>query len=99
MRPHLLEGRKREERVGELGNVACHKRGLTDWREEAGRAGPGLDMAIFPEYVSPPAFPTRKYVPTLHSPTWMWSRMEKIVAGFSASQVPVPAVFQGVNEI
>ncbi len=47
----MLEGRKREEQVGELGNVACHKRGLTDWREEAGRAGPGLDMAIFPEYV------------------------------------------------
>ncbi len=51
MRPHLLEGRKREERVGELGNVAHHKQGLTDWREEVGRVGPGLDMAIFPKYV------------------------------------------------
>jgi hypothetical protein len=34
---HILEGRKREERVGELGNVACHKRGLTDWRGGRGR--------------------------------------------------------------
>ncbi len=29
---NLLEGRKREEQVGELGNVARHKRGLTPWR-------------------------------------------------------------------
>jgi len=34
----LLEGRKREERVGELQNVACHKQGLTIWRGERGRS-------------------------------------------------------------
>ena len=28
----MLEGRKREEPVGEFGNIARHKRGLTDWR-------------------------------------------------------------------
>ena len=33
MRTHLLEGRKREEWVGELGNMA-HQRGLTHWRGE-----------------------------------------------------------------
>ena len=33
MRTHFLEGRKREEWVGELGNVAHHKQGLTPWRE------------------------------------------------------------------
>src|SRR5712692_3319954 len=33
MRTHRLEGRKREKRVGELRNVAGHKRGLTSWRE------------------------------------------------------------------
>src|SRR5216684_2133308 len=38
-RTHLLEGRKREERVGELGNVACHKRGLTNWSGGRGRSG------------------------------------------------------------
>src|SRR5260370_20676017 len=27
-----MEGRKREERVGELRNVAGHKRGLTNWK-------------------------------------------------------------------
>jgi len=32
-RTHLLEGRKREEQVGELGNMAC-QRGLTHWRGE-----------------------------------------------------------------
>jgi len=36
---HHLEGRKREEQVGELGNVACHKRGLTHWRGGRGRSG------------------------------------------------------------
>ena len=36
MKTHLLEGRKREEQVGELRNVACHK-GLTDWRGGRGR--------------------------------------------------------------
>ncbi len=36
MKTHLLEGRKREEWVGELGNVAHHK-GLTDWRGGRGR--------------------------------------------------------------
>ncbi len=25
-RTHFLEGGKREERVGELGNIACHRR-------------------------------------------------------------------------
>ncbi len=35
----MLEGRKREERVGELGNVARHKQGLTSWREGKGRSG------------------------------------------------------------
>src|SRR5258708_33174278 len=29
---HSLEGRKREERLGELRNVARHKRALTSWR-------------------------------------------------------------------
>jgi hypothetical protein len=38
-RTHPLEGRKREERVGELGNVARHKRGLTRWRGGRGRSG------------------------------------------------------------
>ena len=28
----MLEGRKREELVGEFGNIAHHKQGLTDWR-------------------------------------------------------------------
>jgi hypothetical protein len=35
---HFLEGR-REERVGEFGNVARHKRGLTSWRGERGTRG------------------------------------------------------------
>src|SRR5258708_36844605 len=39
MRTHQLEGRKREERVGELRNMAHHKRGLTSWRGESGRSG------------------------------------------------------------
>src|SRR5713226_4602329 len=39
MRTHQLEGRKREEWVGELQNTACHKRGLTNWREEEGGVG------------------------------------------------------------
>ena len=37
MRTHQLEGRKREERVIELGNMAHHKQQLTCWREERGR--------------------------------------------------------------
>jgi len=36
---HFLEGRKREEWVGELGNMACHKQGLTSWRGGRGRSG------------------------------------------------------------
>src|SRR5260221_472283 len=39
MRTHSLEGRKREERVGELLSMACHKRGLTNWRGGRGRRG------------------------------------------------------------
>jgi len=39
MRTHKLEGRKREEQVGELGNMARHKRGLTNWRGGRGRSG------------------------------------------------------------
>src|SRR5713226_5355466 len=39
MRTHILEGRKREERVGELGNMACHKQRLTSWRGGRGRSG------------------------------------------------------------
>ena len=39
MRTHRLEGRKWEERVGELQNVAGHKRGLTNWRGGRGRSG------------------------------------------------------------
>src|SRR5258707_12481027 len=39
MRTYQLEGRKREERVGELRNVAHHKQGLTSWRGESGRSG------------------------------------------------------------
>src|SRR5712692_6619098 len=39
MRTHQLEGRKKEEQVGELRNVAHHKRGLTSWRGESGRSG------------------------------------------------------------
>src|SRR5258708_31810566 len=38
-RTHQLEGRKREERVGELRNVACHKQGLTNWRGGRGKGG------------------------------------------------------------
>ncbi len=38
MRTHFLEGRKREEWVGELGNVAHHKQGLTPWRGGRGRS-------------------------------------------------------------
>src|SRR5258708_38214322 len=38
MRTHSLEGRKREKWVGELRNVAHHKRGLTSWRGESGRS-------------------------------------------------------------
>jgi hypothetical protein len=41
-RTHQLEGRKREERVGELRNVAQnvarHKQGLTCWRGGRGRS-------------------------------------------------------------
>ena len=36
---HLLEGRKREKRVGELRNVAHCKQGLTSWRGGRGRNG------------------------------------------------------------
>ena len=39
MKTHILEGRKREEWVGELGSVARHKRGLTNWRGGRGRSG------------------------------------------------------------
>src|SRR5260370_17270548 len=39
IRTHQLEGRKREERVGELRSMAHHKRGLTRWREGRGRSG------------------------------------------------------------
>src|SRR5260370_40248910 len=39
MRTHLLEGRKREEWVGELRNVAGHKRGLTNWKGGRRRSG------------------------------------------------------------
>jgi hypothetical protein len=38
-RTHILEGRKREERVSELGYVAGHKEGLTRWRGGRGRSG------------------------------------------------------------
>src|SRR5260221_13574857 len=34
-----MEGRKREERVGELRNVAGQKRGITNWRGGRGRSG------------------------------------------------------------
>src|SRR5258707_1189376 len=37
-RTHELEGRKREEWVGEPGNMAHHKRGLTNWRGGRGRS-------------------------------------------------------------
>ena len=39
MTTHLLEGRKREEQVGKLGDVAQHKQGLTNWRGGRGRSG------------------------------------------------------------
>src|SRR5260370_33515152 len=39
MRTQQLGGRKREEWVGELRNVAGHKRGLTNWRGGRGRSG------------------------------------------------------------
>src|SRR5229473_3006553 len=39
MRTHFLEGRKREEWVGKLGNMARYKRGLTNWRGGRGRSG------------------------------------------------------------
>ncbi len=38
MRTHQLEGRKREEWVGELRNMARHKQGLTNWRGERGKS-------------------------------------------------------------
>ena len=38
-RTHFLEGMKKKERVGELGNMARHKRGLTNWRGGRGRSG------------------------------------------------------------
>jgi hypothetical protein len=38
-RTYFLEGRKREERVGKLENVACPKRRLTIWRGGRGRHG------------------------------------------------------------
>jgi len=38
MRTHELEGRKREEWVGEPGNMARHKQGLTNWRGGRGRS-------------------------------------------------------------
>src|SRR5258708_21011506 len=34
-----MEGRKREQRVSELRNVAGHKRGLRNWRGGRGRSG------------------------------------------------------------
>src|SRR5712692_5518403 len=36
---HELEGRKREEWVGKVRNVARHKRALTCWRGGRGRSG------------------------------------------------------------
>src|SRR5258708_38100635 len=39
MGTHRMEGRKREEQVGELRSVACHKQGLTHWRGGRGRSG------------------------------------------------------------
>src|SRR5260221_553722 len=39
MRTYQLGGRKREEQVGELRNMAGHKRGLTNWRGGRGRSG------------------------------------------------------------
>src|SRR5260370_37762855 len=39
MSTRRVEGRKREERVGELRNLARHKRALTDWRGGRGRSG------------------------------------------------------------
>ena len=45
MRTHQLEGRKREEWVDKLGNVTCHKQGLTNWRGGRGRSMLGsLDL-------------------------------------------------------
>src|SRR5258708_37165246 len=41
MRTHELEGRKREEWVGEPGNMARHKQGLTNWKGGRGRSGLG----------------------------------------------------------
>ena len=38
MRTHCLEERKREEWVGKLGNMACYKQGLTNWRGGRGRS-------------------------------------------------------------
>src|SRR5258708_14612794 len=53
---HFLEGRKREERLGELRNVARHKRALTNWRGGTGRSG--LDnLESWPR-------------PNEHTPTW-----------------------------
>src|SRR5260370_8458101 len=39
MRTHQLEGRKREEWLGELRNMAHHKQGLTDWKGGRERSG------------------------------------------------------------
>jgi hypothetical protein len=38
MTTHLLEGRNREEQVGQLGDMAQHKQGLTSWRGGRGRS-------------------------------------------------------------
>jgi len=38
MSTHQPEGRKREEWVGELRNMAHHKQGLTHWRGGRGRS-------------------------------------------------------------
>ena len=39
MRTYQLEGRQREEQVGELGNMAHHEQGLTFWKEGRERSG------------------------------------------------------------
>src|SRR5258708_36254634 len=39
MSHNTLEGRKREELVGERRNVERHKRALTNWRGRRGRSG------------------------------------------------------------
>ncbi len=59
MRTHQLEERKREEQVGELGNVAHHKQGLTSCRGGRGRSGL-VNQTILPPFAVEDEYVIRK---------------------------------------